>query len=39
MIEIEAGNSHLKNLAERLLQQDIRDHEGASGSLYYKFYG
>ncbi|XP_063445973.1 bactericidal permeability-increasing protein-like [Mytilus trossulus] len=35
----EANNSQLKNLAERLLQQDIKDHEGASGSLFYKFTG
>lgn len=39
MAENEAANSHLKNLAERFLQQDIKDQEGASGSLYYKFTG
>ncbi|VDI83526.1 Hypothetical predicted protein [Mytilus galloprovincialis] len=34
-----AQNSQLKNLAERLLQQDIKDHEGASGSLFYNLLG
>lgn len=39
MADHETGNSHLKNLAERLLQQDIHDHGGNSGSLYYNFTG